>query len=523
MNFYDGVLVGWTSSAIAITAAFCLILPAPSTSSYALTLVAVVTVIQPVVWKLCGIIIAYVSYAITPSPTYIQPAPRSDPTLVFRVPYSDDSDSEESLASTDLKGSIRPIPCVEQKGSFTDTTTKDSRYIFSVPHYSCEDSYLSDDLERRIARASPRVARWRLERVTKGTTKDQTGGASFTGHKARGRGFLALPTELGIQIFRYLQNDKESLAHLRRVCSHFKDLASPVLFESVHFRRTKKDWVKLYALCASTHLTPHVKVFKLEIGYLLDGIFPLPPPGLQTLKVKSLQVYDYRCLRMGDVRLPIQTQLLTNLCIDTRGIVIDKGEYLRSREMISTWKPFYNRRDFQNLQSLVITQEPDERIEANWGVDVVFLLQDCDFKNLRDLKLHFITTSPECLVKLLDACISDKLERVRLYKPVWAENDSHDLSVERSTTSLEHNISIEFEGTPQWTRRKYTEEEFTFMVVNDIVPEAMMRYNGIEPGESEVLDRWNEMRTGKNPAKEQRRAQLFASRASVYDPLPDDA
>ncbi|KAL9583894.1 MAG: hypothetical protein Q9212_002441 [Teloschistes hypoglaucus] len=455
MNFYDGVEIGWTSFAIAITAAFCLILPADSTSSYALLLVAVVTVILLVVRRICGTRITDVGYAITSSTTDTEPALGEDPTLIFRVPYSDDSDSdsEENLARIDLK--------------------------------------------------------------------DQTG--RFTGHKASGRDFLALPTELGIQIFQYLQNDKKSFAHLRSVCRHFKDLASPLLFESVHFRRSKEDWVNLYALCASAHLIPHVKCFKLKIGQPPDGKFPLPPLGLQTLKLKSLKVYDYRCLRMGDVRLPIQTQLLTNLYIDTRGAVCDKGEYLRSQAAISTWKPFYSGNNLQNLQTLVITQEPKQRTEFNRGADVIFLLQDCKFKDLRDLRLHFINTRPECLVKFLEACTSDALERVRLYKPVWSERERYDLSLKRLISTLEANSSIYFEATPPWTPGKYTEEEFTFMIENDIVPSQMADYEKIEPGESKVLDRWNEMRTGKNPVTEKRQAQLIASRASVYDPLPDDA
>ncbi|KAL8659518.1 MAG: hypothetical protein Q9202_007087 [Teloschistes flavicans] len=536
-SYVDGVEAGVLSVIITLCVAGRIIPPAPLDPFVVLTLLAAIVILQPTILKLRGMLTQDV---VPPSTTYTQPALVEDPTRVFRVPYSDDSDSEESRSGNDSKGSLPPLPNVDSKGSLANDTTKDGRYMFARPYESSEDSLLSGDLEgqqpsRPYKDLEKILAKYNIPKSTMDKTdyyryileatqvSHQTRGDSHTCHKANCRGFLALPTELGIKICEYLQYDKQSLKSLRLVCSRFNDLASPKLFGSVHFRRSKEDWVQLYAFCASTQLIQYIKVLKLKIGYPPDGVFPRPPLGLQNLTIESLEIYDYRCLRIGDVRLPVGTQFLTSLYIDTRGVVCDKTEYLRSTAMVSTWKPLYSGNDFQNLQSLTITQEPDVKWEMYRGDDVVFLLQGCQFKKLRDLRLHFITTRPEYLVSLLEACISDKLELVRLFMPVWSSDELRGQSVERFTSRLKDHTRISFEQTPPWTRRKYTEDEFIFMIENDILPRYIMQYVDIKPGESEVLDRWHELRTGRNPAKERKRAQLIASRASVYDPLPEDA
>ncbi|KAL8688862.1 MAG: hypothetical protein Q9218_005329 [Villophora microphyllina] len=338
------------------------------------------------------------------------------------------------------------------------------------------------------------------------------------------KGILALPVELGIHIFQYLDKDQKSLQATRRVCRCFHDLASPVLFKYVHFERTPQGWKKLYTFCGSPHFAKHARHLAVCIGKV-GVVFPLPPSGMQNLKIESLKIYDYRCLLSGDVRLPIETQSLTTLHIDTRGLVRNRSATLADRGTspeASRWRPVFSGEDLCNLRDLTISQNGHWKGDLDRAEDVVFLLQACRFKNLRNLKLHFLMTRPEHLVSLIRSCDRNVLTYVRIYRPLWSPDELVYLGLQKILTELKEDNGISFDGAEPWKDTNWTEEEISFMVDNDIVPAAFDHWASIGPGESEALDRYNEKKTGRNLARKRRWQELLAARTSVYDPLPPE-
>ncbi|KAL8720038.1 MAG: hypothetical protein Q9181_007973 [Wetmoreana brouardii] len=257
-----------------------------------------------------------------------------------------------------------------------------------------------------------------------------------TGSQPERASIHSLPRELAPPIFWNLEDDTESLMAARLVCRDFYDLASPVLLKSVCFYRHPESWQELHDLCNSPQLAKHVK--HLEIGKLPKyrvkahwKDFPLPPEGFQDLKIESLKICDYRYFLDGDVRVPVATQFLTTLHIDTTCWMLledlrDKPTDLR----FYAWNKGYCLDEFISLQNLTITQDPT---------------------------------------------------RVRICQPAWDSGELFYLDMDHAKEMInkfkeDDMISFELTEPSAHDRATYSEEEPSFMVDNDMLPDHFRKH-----------------------------------------------
>ncbi|KAL8628461.1 hypothetical protein Q9189_005820 [Teloschistes chrysophthalmus] len=114
---------------------------------------------------------------------------------------------------------------------------------------------------------------------------------------------------------------------------------------------------------------------------------------------------------------------------------------------------------------------------------------------LANLELHFLSTSPDRLVDLLEACNHESLCRVRIYRPIWEPEELRHPRMQEYISTLKKDDKVIVEDSEPWNQfGQYSEEEFSFMIESDMFP---LEWNMIVPEEgwaSDVLNRYVEYR-----------------------------
>ncbi|KAL8688861.1 MAG: hypothetical protein Q9218_005328 [Villophora microphyllina] len=301
-----------------------------------------------------------------------------------------------------------------------------------------------------------------------------------------------LPTELVLLIFECLEGDRQTLKEARQVCKGFTASVNPILFKSVSFPDSLKSWEQFYAFCQTPGVASHAKFLEMG-GDLFCAPMYLARRNLDYLKIKSIKIQDYRCLLCMDVRVPIMVQHLTTLHIDTRDFYpLHASEPLNYNN--HPMRTICGPEDLCSLQHLTVTQCPDSILDPEDVIDIVQALHNCRFGRLQNVKLHFITTLPKYLAKIFESCDRSILRYVRIYRPVWTEEELDDVLPWEIFFGVKDDTRVLFECTEPWDDRieESSEEEILFMVENDIVPTCLKKYWSIDRGQSRLLDEYND-------------------------------
>ncbi|KAL9583400.1 MAG: hypothetical protein Q9212_002730 [Teloschistes hypoglaucus] len=280
-----------------------------------------------------------------------------------------------------------------------------------------------------------------------------------------------LPTEIVELVLQYLdvEDDLQTLKNLRQVCKGLCELATPLVFKAISIRRCPSAWRKLNALCLALPLAKYVK--KLEIGSPWIELlrFPPIPASLEALKIDHLKFHWYKCFLTWALYVPVATSFLTKLHIDTRHECLDKKSIVTDYGLEAPYLDGHY--GFANLKSLIISQNPVFVSLKDDTVGILYLWSRPCFPQLQSLELHFLSTSPDHLVDLLEACNHISLCHVRIYRPIWKPEELRHPRMQGYISALKKDDKVVVEDSEPWTEfGQYSEEEFSFMIANHILP-----------------------------------------------------
>ncbi|KAI4195016.1 MAG: hypothetical protein LQ350_007432 [Teloschistes chrysophthalmus] len=216
-------------------------------------------------------------------------------------------------------------------------------------------------------------------------------------------------------------------------------------------------------------------------------------PNLEALKIDHLKIYWYKCFLTWPLYVPVATKFLKKLHIDTRHEILDRKSHLTNYRFESPYLDGHY--GFANLQSLIITQNPVFESSKDEYIDILRPWSRSCFPRLQSLELHFLSTSPDRLVDLLEACNHESLCRVRIYRPIWEPEELRHPRMQEYISTLKKDDKVIVEDSEPWNQfGQYSEEEFSFMIESDMFP---LEWNMIVPEEgwaSDVLNRYVEYR-----------------------------